>query len=231
LAEKLHCSSKAISRYENNENLDKVYDFIKMCECLEDVNYIITGKEYNNGKEISQQDHQILSAYHNLTESDKRIVDYILNMEYTSLQDTYPSDNIIHLINTGEIIYIDTHPQPVSAGKGNIYIDDDPIPQLYPSTPISSKADYCVRISGESMYPNYLDGDIVYVDKKTMDLNNGDIGIFIYNGEAYCKKYCKEGSLKRLISLNPNQERYSPIIIENDTFEVQGKVIGKYHTD
>ena len=41
LAELIQCSSKAISRYEKNENLDKVYDFAKMCECLDaNINYI-----------------------------------------------------------------------------------------------------------------------------------------------------------------------------------------------
>lgn len=38
LAEKLQCGAKAISRYENDENLEKVYDFIKICECLGELN-------------------------------------------------------------------------------------------------------------------------------------------------------------------------------------------------
>lgn len=81
LAEKLQCGAKAISRYEKNENLDKVYDFMQVCECLGDVNYIITGKKYSDGKEISQQDQQILLAYHNLNNSDKqKIVDFILEI-------------------------------------------------------------------------------------------------------------------------------------------------------
>ncbi len=141
------------------------------------------------------------------------------------------SESIIHLIDMGEIIYIDTHLQPVSAGKGNIYIDENPVQQLYPSTSTSLKAAYCVRISGESMYPNYLDGDIVYVDNKTKDLVSGDIGIFIYAGEAYCKEYHEENGVIKLVSLNPDQELYNPIVIENDSFEIQGKVIGKFHAD
>lgn len=157
-------------------------------------------------------------------------VDYLLGR--TNLKEPpKQSESVIHLIDMGEIIYIDTHPQPVSAGKGNIYIDDDPIQQLYPSTSISLKAAYCVRISGDSMYPNYLNGDIVYVDNKTKDLKNGDIGIFLYDGEAYCKEYYEESGIIKLISLNPNQEKYRPIIIKNDTFETRGKVIGKFHAD
>lgn len=157
-------------------------------------------------------------------------VDYLLGRTNTK-ELSKQSESVIHLIDMGEIIYIDTHPQPVSAGKGNIYIDDDPVQQLYPSTSISLKAAYCVRISGDSMYPNYLNGDIVYVDNKTKDLKNGDIGIFLYDGEAYCKEYYEESGIIKLISLNPNQEKYRPIIIKNDTFETRGKVIGKFHAD
>lgn len=228
LAEKLHCGAKAISRYESDENLSKVYDFIRVCECLGDVSYIITGKKCSNGKEITPEEKKILSAYKNLTDSDRRVVDFILDIKQE--KPIQYSDNTNKLINLGEIISIDTYPQPVSAGKGNIYIDDNPVSQLYPATPVSSKADYCARISGDSMYPNYLDGDFVYVDK-TKELNNDDIGIFFYDGEAYCKKYYEDNDIKKLISLNPDQERYSPIVIENDTFEVQGKVIGRFHAD
>lgn len=228
LAEKLHCGAKAISRYESDENLSKVYDFIRVCECLGDVSYIITGKKCSNGKEITREEKKILSAYKNLTDSDRRVVDFILDIKQE--KPIQYSDNTNKLINLGEIISIDTYPQPVSAGKGNIYIDDNPVSQLYPATPVSSKADYCARISGDSMYPNYLDGDFVYVDK-TKELNNDDIGIFFYDGEAYCKKYYEDNDIKKLISLNPDQERYSPIVIENDTFEVQGKVIGRFHAD
>lgn len=228
LAEQLKCGAKAISRYESDENLSKVYDFIRVCECLGDVSYIITGKKYNNGKEITQEEKKILSAYKNLTDSDRRVVNFIFNIKQE--EPVQYSDSTNKLINMGEIIFIDTYPQPVSAGKGNIYIDDNPVPKLYPATPTSSKADYCARISGDSMYPDYLDGDFVYVDK-TKELNNDDIGIFFYDGEAYCKKYYEDNDIKKLISLNLDQERYNPIVIENDTFEVQGKVIGRFHAD
>lgn len=158
-------------------------------------------------------------------------VDYLLDRtdERTILKRN--SDIVNRSIDMGDIIYIDTYSQPVSAGKGNIYIDDFATPHLYPNTPISSKADYCVRISGDSMYPEFLDGDIVYVDNKTKDLNNGDIGIFLYDGEAYCKEYYKKDGTKKMISLNPDQEKYTPIVIENDSFEARGKVIGKFHAD
>lgn len=53
----LGCTDKAISCYENNKNLDKIYDFQKICEYLStDMNYLITGIKNNNGKEISTEE-------------------------------------------------------------------------------------------------------------------------------------------------------------------------------
>lgn len=156
-------------------------------------------------------------------------VDYLLDRTNIKEVPKQYSDNIIHLIDMGEIISIDTYMYPVSAGKGNVYTDEQPISKLYPATSISSKADYCVRISGDSMYPQYLNGDIVYVEECIPKHN--DIGIFLYNGEAYCKKYYEKRGVKKLISLNPNQDKYTPIIIENESFVAQGVVIGKFHAD
>lgn len=225
VAKQIGVKKNTISNYENNVSKPHYEQLVKLCNLFGvDANYLLQDDIVGT----FQQDQQILSAYKNLTDSDRRVVDFILDIKQE--KPIQYSDNTNKLINLGEIISIDTYSQPVSAGKGNIYIDDNPVPQLYPATPISSKADYCARISGDSMYPNYFDGDFVYVDK-TKELNNDDIGIFFYDGEAYCKKYYDDNGIKKLISLNPDQERYSPIVIENDTFEVQGKVIGRFHAD
>lgn len=230
IAKQIGVKKNTISNYENNVSKPHYEQLVKLCNLFNvDANYFLQDDITVNTPRLNPEDQYIIDKYKALTPHDREIVNHIFNMEpEESIQ---YSDNTNKLINLGEIISIETYSQPVSAGKGNIYIDDNPIPQLYPATPISSKADYCVRISGDSMYPNYLDGDFVYVDKKVKNLNNSDIGIFFYNGAAYCKKYYEYEDTKKLISLNPDQERYSPIIIENNTFEVQGKVIGRFHTD
>lgn len=229
IAKLLDITPQTVSNYETGKNKIPYEKLIMLCNYYKKnpLDFIKADLNFDL-EETKQHEQKILSAYKNLTDSDRRVVDFIFNIKQE--EPVQYSDNTNKLINMGEIISIDTYPQPVSAGKGNIYIDDNPVPQIYPATPISSKADYCARISGDSMYPNYLDGDFVYVDK-TKELNNDDIGIFFYDGEAYCKKYYDDNGIKKLISLNPDQERYSPIVIENDTFEVQGKVIGRFHAD
>jgi phage repressor protein C with HTH and peptisase S24 domain len=72
------------------------------------------------------------------------------------------------------------------------------------------------------MEPVYHDGQIVFV-RSTTELASGDIGIFIYNGDSYCKKLDKSDGL-RLMSLNP---RYKPISIKYAyELRVVGKVVG-----
>ena len=230
LAEQLGYGGTTISEYEQGNNKPSLDVFIQICRLLnQNANYFLQDHVECIEPQLNPEDQDLIDKYKALTSHDKSIVNYILNMENTSLQNTQLSDNVIRLIDMGEIIYIDTHLQPVSAGKGNIYIDDTPVSKLYPSTPVSSKADYCVRISGDSMYPDYLDGDTVYVVEDIPKHN--DIGIFLYNGEAYCKKYYEKEGVKKLISLNSDQEKYAPIVIENDSFAAQGRVIGKFHAD
>lgn len=55
-------------------------------------------------------------------------------------------------------------------------------------------------------------------------LNNGEIGIFFLDGNAYCKKLQDDEKGLYLISLNST---YEPIAInENQTCKIFGKVVG-----
>ena len=52
---------------------------------------------------------------------------------------------------------------------------------------IPESASFGVKISGDSMEPEFEDGQIAWVLKQDM-VKNGEIGIFSLNGEAYIKK-------------------------------------------
>lgn len=72
------------------------------------------------------------------------------------------------------------------------------------------------------MMPRYLDKQIVWI-QKTDELNDGEIGIFYYNGNAYCKKLLCNKKGMYLISLN---DKYDPIeIAEGETFKTFGRVV------
>lgn len=155
-------------------------------------------------------------------------VDYLMDRTNTRKLHKQLPDNIIHLIDMGEIMFIETYMEKVSAGRGNTIISCDKIPKLYPATTISSKASYAAIITGDSMEPQFTDNDIIYVDANQIPVH-GEIGVFTYNGEAYCKEYYALDGVEKLISLN---DIYDPIIIDNNLqFEKQGVVIGKFHAD
>ena len=72
---------------------------------------------------------------------------------------------------------------------------------------IPESASFGVKISGDSMEPEFKDGQIAWVLKQDM-VENGEIGIFSLNGEAYIKKLQDDNNGVFLISLN---EKYPPI--------------------
>lgn len=107
---------------------------------------------------------------------------------------------------------------PVSAGRGN-YLEDSDYEMIEVDDLVPDSADYAVRINGDSMMPRYVEKQIVFVHEQPA-LDEGEIGIFCLNNDAYLKKLGKGC----LISLNPE---YSPILIqEYDDFKVFGKVVG-----
>ena len=108
----------------------------------------------------------------------------------------------------------------VCAGDG--FIIDDATEYQEITTELD-KADFAVKISGDSMQPNYNDGDVLIVRKVNM-LNQNDIGIFTVDGNTMCKQYTIADSKTILHPLN---SKYDDIEInENMCFRIQGKVIG-----
>lgn len=65
-------------------------------------------------------------------------------------------------------------------------------------TPQARAADFAVEVDGDSMLPDYHDGDIVLV-KRDPDVPIGEVGLFVHDG----KGYIKERGKTRLISRNP----------------------------
>lgn len=83
--------------------------------------------------------------------------------------------------------------------------------------------DLALLTSGDSMEPLYKNGDVIFIDK-TPEIQNGQIGVFILDGECFVKKLrIDEYGTIRLVSLN---KKYKDITInEYSNFSVVGKVV------
>lgn len=119
-----------------------------------------------------------------------------------------------------DYIYLDFPDLPVSAGTG-IYLHDDHAEQIkVPANSKTLRANYALRVAGDSMEPRFHNGDIVLVETQP-SVEIGEVGIFILNDEAYIKKYGGDC----LISLNPKYEDIP--IYTNDSFYCKGRVFAK----
>lgn len=116
----------------------------------------------------------------------------------------------------------DYYDHPVSAGTGQ-YLNDVRVERI--ELPVDVDADFVIPIKGDSMEPEYHDGDLVFI-QTSVDLNNGVIGVFNYNGDAYIKQLVIDEDQAYLHSLNP---AYKDMPITPDTdFRIIGEVVDLY---
>lgn len=113
---------------------------------------------------------------------------------------------------------IPLHRLPVSAGTGEFLDSDDfDIIEVGSETPAS--ATFGVRISGDSMEPAYPNGYVAWV-KRAVRIDEGQVGVFVLNGDGFIKKLGRNC----LLSLNPD---YQPITLnEEDELRTYGIVVG-----
>ncbi len=155
---------------------------------------------------FSEIDH--INKYRSLDKYGKSVMDSILDIEYQRCNPTL------------KMLTRPFYSISVSAGFGNP-LDEPPEEEIeIPDTPENRRGDYVVRVSGSSMTPAFKDGDLVLVEKNAR-VDEGDIGIFVLNGESFIKKQ----GVGELISLNPE---YPPRPYgQTDSILCCGKVICK----
>lgn len=201
---------KAISKWEKDTREPGLRAFLALCKILD------IGDIYDTF--IGENPYSIMDGLNQ--EGKDKVREYAKILKASGLFE--PEVTNILPFRKREI-YMDIFGDAVSAGTGN-FLSDAPKESYEVGALVPDNADFGVRISGDSMEPDYYSGEIAWIQKKD-SLSNGEIGIFYLNGEAYIKKLSDgpEGSF--LISLN---EKYKPIAIkESDSFKIYGKVVGK----
>lgn len=192
---------------------------LKVCKSLNiDIELLLSGGERSATSFLNPEELEHIKKYRALDGYGKKMVDVVLDLEtqrYVEYQAMLREaqgepDNVIEL---------PCFDRAASAGYGNPLEDDANADLIQvPDTPTTRRADFCIRVSGDSMEPKYFDGDLVFV-KRQDDLNVGECGIWVIDGDAYIK----QRGVDKLISLNP---AYEDVTQGEEVFFV-GKVIGK----
>ena len=206
LAEYIGVKPASISDWNDSDNL-RFWNVVKASEFLNvSLNYLAYGKEPS----IPREYQKLISAYKSLSPDNQKMALGLLETMYD-----------IQCRNNIECITIKHSIYKVSAGKGYSLDGEDWEEINVVRTSESEQADFAVTVDGDSMLPDYTDGDIVLVKQQdTIEL--GQIGIFTMNNN---QGFIKESGENCLISHNPEYDDIVPT--ENDIIECCGLVLGK----
>lgn len=203
---------------------------IPICEYLSVSPMLLLTGEETNSNVISSDEASLLNAYNSVDELSKALImeraTSLAELEAAKKKNNVqtPLKQSLKRTETEEkqepqYISLPFPALPASAGAGEYLHEDTTSYIKVPATNLTQRSSFALRVHGDSMKPDYFDGDIVLVDADA-DVNVGDVGIFIVNGEGFIKQRGKD----RLISLN---NKYKDIRISaDDTCVCKGKVIG-----
>lgn len=205
-------SSYEKGTYEPNmDMLSRIMELLNV-----DPNYLFQDEDrhYKDTRATNDEMENIIKKYRALDKHGKELVDLILNKEWercsVAIIEEQPTVSMIVYVN------------PAAAGVP-LYAEDDFERIEFPEKDVPNGADFGVRISGDSMSPTIKDRSIVWV-RRTPEVCNGQVGVFMVNSTAVCKRYSKSEDKIVLLSDNP---KYPCLEInEGDRFGVVGKVIG-----
>jgi len=155
-------------------------------------------------------------TYHHLMQLEKK--------GYIKRNPSNPSDYQILLDEERQLTYINLYGL-AECGPNGKFIENAPIDRI----PISNKMlsfpsseAFLVKAKGDSMKPKISDGDLV-IAKKSIKANTNDIIVCTYNNKALIKKLLYNNKIVELHSIN---QKYKPILVKNDSFQIAGIVKG-----
>lgn len=202
-------TNQAISKWETGTTSPSASQFIALCDILEvtDVVGAFTAKQRGLLSGLNSRGREMAKEYISLLK---------LSDKYTEKEDKILPIRKLPLYHIA-----------ASAGTGQ-FLDGSDYELTEVGSDVPESANFGVRLAGDSMEPEYHDGDIVWVMTE-QSLKSGDTGIFLYDGDAYCKKLDLSDGETRLISLN---KKYAPIIVKDtDNFRIFGKVVAQWNTE
>ena len=214
LEEGIEVSQKSISAWETGRNEVSARIFLHICRILEIPDCVEEFFGNNPGDPMA-----ILNDL-----GKQKVLSYINFLvhpvSYRKEPDVLPTEKPAE-IPARRMKKIRLYDARVSAGTGN-FLDSDYYGIIEVDEEKAKDADFAVTISGDSMEPEFHDHDTVLVHRQDT-LENGEIGIFALNDNAYIKKFQNTKKRTALISLN---RKYDPIPIdfETDSFRIFGKV-------
>ena len=214
LADRVGVSKSAITNWEAGLRRPDITVVPALCVALEISVYRLLGIE--SEYELDNEEYSTISDYRNLNQNNRYVIRQTMAAMIEAQKHFYPLTAEEHR----SIKRLFRNEAKTAAGYGNplsdsiqgetiyLYLDDD-----------VRRADEIITVTGDSMEPTYRDGDELLVEH-VQELNPGEVGIFVVNGDGFVKEYQRDG----LHSHNPAYKtmRFAP----EDNVRCVGRVLG-----
>ncbi|HEE1571422.1 TPA: helix-turn-helix domain-containing protein [Staphylococcus aureus] len=206
----------SISDYLNGKyeaKQDKVFELAKVLNVNE---AWLMGFDISKNRKIENND--ITSIYSKLTPPrQSNVLKYATNQLEEQNND---SDNLVDFNSyIQEKSEVDIY-GCASAGIGE-RLYNEPISKEFVRGYVPAH-DIALKVNGDSMEPLFKNGQIIFIEK-SHTIKDGQIGVFIINGDAYVKKVYVEDNRLTLVSLN---KKYKDLYFyDNESVRLVGKVI------
>ena len=213
LADRLGVSKSAITNWESGIRRPDISTVPLLCSVLGISVSRLFG--INDEFELSKEEQSAICDYRTLNTDNRFVIRQTMAAMIETQKHFHPLTEVEHRI----IKRLFKNEAKTAAGYGNpltdtvqgesiyLYLDDD-----------VRRADEIITVTGDSMEPTFHDGDELLVEH-VQELNPGEIGIFVVNGDGFVKEYQRDG----LHSHNPayNTMRFAP----DDNVRCVGRVL------
>ena len=198
-------SNQAVSKWDKDMTLPNARQFLALCEALEIAD--VRG-EFSGGRA------GLLSGLS--AEGRRRAQEYIQLLRESGRYALRPRPQTVETLRR-----LPLYSLAVSAGTGQ-FLDGEDYEMVEVGAEVPDGSNFGVRVSGDSMEPRFHSGQTVWV-RQQRSLMTGEIGIFLYDGNAYLKQLVARDGRVALHSLNPH---YEDILISDALpLRVLGKVL------
>lgn len=205
----LGVSQSTFSSWETGKSEPSVGVFLKLCLKYEIDDICAYFLDESPASARTVLDMRMMKKLSELPLRGRAAVYNCLDFEYSNMR----------MQELGKKRILPVYTQPAAAGLGN-YLTDCDYEEMELAAP--DGADAGIRISGDSMEPIIHDDEIVFI-KFCPQIQNNQVGIFVLNGEAYCKRLEYRMGEAYLCSYNL---KYSPIRINSsDSLRIIGRVL------
>jgi len=193
-------SNQAVSKWEKNVSQPNATQFLMLCRVLnvDDIAGEFLGRGQSAG--LNREGREKLNEYAKLLR---------LSGLYAAAEKVVPR-RVLPLYDLA-----------VSAGTGQ-FLSESSYELVDVPENVSESADFGVRVAGDSMEPRFYNGSTVWV-QKCETLSAGEVGVFVYDGNAYLKTLVWKGSQVCLRSINPKYEDID--VSADDSLYVLGRAL------